>query len=135
MVAMEKGFIKIFRAGMKLDTFYNLLVKEMNDKSDANPGDACVFVENRKDVIEISQTFLKKTDFYRSYVARTVMEAVLALIMLSWLCVYGLEETLEEPYFKCEVYGYWYECAGHPIKFYFYILLVSIVILAIYGMC
>ena len=49
---------------MKLDTFYNLLVKEMNDKSNnANPGDACVFEENRKDVIEISQTFLMKTDF------------------------------------------------------------------------
>ena len=81
---------------MKLDTFYNLLVKEMNERSStANPGDACVFVENRKDVIEISQTFLKKTDFYRSYVARTVMEVVLATIMLTWLCVYGLPETLE----------------------------------------
>ena len=79
---------------MKLDTFYNLLVKEMNEKS-SNPGDASVFVENRKDVIEISQTFLNKSDFYRSYVIRTIMEVVLALLMLAWLCWYGFQETLQ----------------------------------------
>ena len=68
----------------------------MNDDSvDANPGDARGFIENRKAVIEISQAFLKKADFYRSYVARAVVELALALLVLSWLCVYGLHETLE----------------------------------------
>jgi hypothetical protein len=66
----------------------------MKDNSD-NPGDACIFVENRKEVIEISQSFLKKSAFYRSYVVRAVMELVTGLILLSWLSLYGLQETLE----------------------------------------
>ena len=60
-----------------------------------NPGDVSVFVENRKDVIEISQSFLKKSAFYRSYVIRAVMELVTGLLLLTWLLVYGLQETLE----------------------------------------
>ena len=86
---------------MKLDKFYNLLVKEMNEESEnANSGDDCIFVENRRDVIEISQSFLKKATFYWSYVARAVVELTLALIVLSWLCVYGLPETIEVSFKK-----------------------------------
>jgi len=135
MVAVEKGFVKVFKAGMKLEVFYNLLVKDLKTNESANPAETCIFVENRRDVIEISQTFHGKSDFFRSYVLRTIMEVVLGLLMLAWLCVYGLQETLEEPYFGCNVYGYWYNCAGHPIAFYFYILCISIVILGIYFMC
>ena len=78
---------------MKLETFYNLLVKEL--KTNDSPSETCVFVENRRDVIQISQTFHGKSDFFRSYVMRTIMEVVLGLLMLTWLCVYGLQETLE----------------------------------------
>ena len=78
---------------MKLETFYNLLVKEL--KTNDSPSETCVFVENRNDVIQISQTFHGKSDFFRSYVMRTIMEVVLGLLMLTWLCVYGLQETLE----------------------------------------
>ena len=68
----------------------------MNEESEnANSGDDCIFVENRRDVIEISQSFLKKATFYWSYAARAVVELTLALIVLSWLCVYGLPETIE----------------------------------------
>ena len=80
---------------MKLEAFYNLLVKDLKTNESANPAETCVFVENRRDVIEISQTFHGKSDFFRSYVLRTIMEVVLGLLMLAWLCVYGLQETLE----------------------------------------
>ena len=86
---------RVFKAGMKLEVFYNLLVKDLKTNESANPAETCVFVENRRDVIEISQTFHGKSDFFRSYVLRTIMEVVLGLLMLAWLCVYGLQETLE----------------------------------------
>ena len=86
---------RVFKAGMKLDTFYNLLVKELKTNDSSSPTETCVFVENRKDVIEISQTFHGKSDFFRSYVLRTIMEVILGSLMLTWLCVYGLQETLE----------------------------------------
>ena len=80
---------------MKLEVFYNLLVKDLKTNDSDNPAETCVFVENRRDVIEISQTFHGKSDFFRSYVLRTIMEVVLGFLMLAWLCVYGLQETLE----------------------------------------
>ena len=96
---------------MKLDTFYNLLVKELKTNDSSSPTETCVFVENRKDVIEISQTFHGKSDFFRSYVLRTIMEVILGSLMLTWLCVYGLQETLEvsqndfDPYYENRMFS------------------------------
>ena len=85
----------MFRSGTKLETFYNLLVKEIKETEHGNPGDVNLFVENRKDVVEISQTFLRKSSFYRSYVTRTIAETILGILMLVWLCLFGLDEVME----------------------------------------
>ena len=100
---------------MKLETFYNLLVKEL--KTNDSPSETCVFVENRNDVIQISQTFHGKSDFFRSYVMRTIMEVVLGLLMLTWLCVYGLQETLEVSN-KIRMINYLYKSYTHKNHIY-----------------
>ena len=43
---------------MKLEVFYDLLVKELNTNETNNPADTLIFVEKRKEVIEISQHVL-----------------------------------------------------------------------------
>ena len=82
----------MFKAGMKLEAFYNLLVKEITatDKDTVT-----IEVEHRKDVIEISQKFAQKTNFYRSYIIRTILESLVAVVLICWLCAHGLPVTLE----------------------------------------
>ena len=121
MVAIEKGFVKyvyidtkvnlimqllyaylddlkrkklfnfrIFKAGMKLESFYNLVVRDVTSSGDGTAD----FVENRKDIIELSQSFRNKSNFYYSYVFRTVMEVAISVVFLAVLIVFGIPETL-----------------------------------------
>jgi hypothetical protein len=85
---------------MKLTTFYNLLVKEITSSEGVTsdePDKMGVprFAENRKDVLELSQKFLSKNNFYISYICRTVMEILLATGLLVFLTLVGLPTVLE----------------------------------------
>ena len=85
---------------MKLETFYNLLVKEFTVSEGGKlgapeEGNISNFIENRKDVLELSQKFLNKTNFYTSYLLRTILELILALILLAGLCGYGIPTFIE----------------------------------------
>ena len=85
---------------MKLTTFYNLLVKEITSSegvSSDEPDKKGVprFAENRKDVLELSQKFLSKNNFYISYICRTVMEILLATGLLVFITLEGLPTVLE----------------------------------------
>ena len=94
---------RVFKVGMKLEVFYDLLVKELNTNETNNPADTLIFVEKRKKVIEISQTFHGKSDFFHSCVWRTVIDHISDLLMLSWLCINALRETLEVSYKYCKI--------------------------------
>ena len=50
---------RIFKAGMKLESFYNLVVRDVTSSGDGTAD----FVENRKDIIELSQSFRNKSNF------------------------------------------------------------------------
>ena len=90
---------------MKLETFYNLLVKEITESGGVTasnkPGEGSLFIENRKDVLELSQKFRGKTNFFFSYVCRTVLEIVLAVALLAYLCVVGLPTVLDVSILHC----------------------------------
>ena len=61
MVAIEKGFVKVSKSNVKMESFYNLLVKEVTEEETANTKNTVsIFMENRKDVIKLSQQFLIK---------------------------------------------------------------------------
>ena len=83
---------------MKLETFYNLLVKEITESGGVTAADEpgqSGFMENRKDVLELSQKFRDKTNFFFSYVFRSILEILLAAILLVFLCVAGLPTVLD----------------------------------------
>ena len=53
-------YLRVFKSGMELESFYNLLVKEITATENETAGTAggntvSIKMENRKDVIEISQ--------------------------------------------------------------------------------
>jgi hypothetical protein len=73
-----------------LESFYNLVVRDVTSSGDGTAD----FVENRKDIIELSQSFRNKSSFYYSYVFRTVMEVAISVVFLVVLTVFGIEETL-----------------------------------------
>ena len=80
---------------MKLTAFYNLLVKEITEDKKSDEKQVSYFMENRKDVIELSQKFLDKSNFFVSYVTRTLFELLIALALLAVLIAYGIPVFLE----------------------------------------
>ena len=82
---------------MKLDCFYELLVKDVEsspsssfDKATKQSPPIPIEMEDRKDVIEVCHKFRSSTNFYFSYLLRTAIELVMAALLLAWLCVYGI---------------------------------------------
>ena len=84
---------------MRLEVFYNLLVKEITEgggvTASDKPEQASGFMENRKDVLELSQKFSGKTNFFFSYVFRSILEILLAAGLLVFLCIVGLPTVLD----------------------------------------
>ena len=84
---------------MRLEVFYNLLVKEITEgggvTASDKPEQASGFMENRKDVLELSQKFSGKTNFFFSYVLRSILEILLAAGLLVFLCIVGLPTVLD----------------------------------------
>ena len=79
----------MFKAGLKLDTFYNVLVKDMlepsgvaqQEKKDTDPE---VELENTKTAIEIKHSFLNTwSNFFLSYLIRTLCEFIVAGVLLA----------------------------------------------------
>ena len=90
---------RIFKANMRLEVFYNLLVKEITEgggiTASDKPEQTSGFMENRKDVLELSQKFSGKTNFFFSYVFRSILEILLAAGLLVFLCIVGLPTVLD----------------------------------------
>ena len=75
---------------MKLTTFYNLMVKEAAESEGVQDKE-----ENRKDVLELSQQFLARNNFYASYAGRTIMEIILSIGLLIIIGGLGIPQVLQ----------------------------------------
>ena len=99
--------------------------KQVNDTKDTRELNA----EDRKDVIVISNSFNNSYSFYLSYVIRTIVELMIASALFGYLVYKGY--TLGAWHLgdvgsvMCDVYGHWYECSGHPQKFYLFVLIIA----------
>ena len=80
LVLVERGFITVFKAGLKLDGFYNLLVSESlldsamtsstSSKTQKMTSAKFLEVEDSKLVFEVAQSFSQSSSYYCSYVIR-----------------------------------------------------------------
>ena len=82
--------IRICKAGLKLDSFYNLLVKECISTEQSGGNNCPSFEENRKDIIELSVTCTQHTSFYSAYLRKTIVGLVFDLGLIAYCCVRGL---------------------------------------------
>ena len=146
LVLIENSFIKIFRAGLKLDMVYGLLVKdqlldvqkEKVDNVDQTDGPAAAVADelgNTKAALEVSHSFSEVSNFFFSYMVRNVCELVVAGGLFAILLWRGLPILQKEKFIFCDVHGYQYECAGHPQEFYIIVLLVALACLLAYLIC
>ena len=136
LVFIERGFVKAFKTGMKLDTFYNLLVKEDEKKDESERANHVVLdLEDSRSAIEVSHSFSDKSNYFLSYVVRTVAEFMVSVALFTWLAYSGVQGIKSDQFILCDVYGAYYECAGHPQQFYMYILMAALVILFQYILC
>ena len=77
---------RIFKAGMKLDIFYNLLVKEPEPGKESA---IAIDIEDKKDVIEVSHRFRHSKNFFFSYATRSILEFIIAALVLVWMGIFG----------------------------------------------
>jgi len=125
LVLIERGFDRAFKTGPLLDDFYNL-VKDGDE-------DVATDLDGSRHAIEISHRFSKKSNYWLSYMVRTISELTIALALFTWMMVIGIPRMFNyDNVIPCDVYGHWYECAGHSEEFYNAVLIFTLVILLFY---
>ena len=74
LVFIERLFLKVFKAGSKLDKFYSLLVREHLLEGKTSEGDVTVDTVdgNQRDAVEVRQSFKGSYSYFLSYVLRFV---------------------------------------------------------------
>ena len=159
LIAIERTFIKAFKTGSKLDKFYALLVREkvLKEKEKVLKGEVLEEKEkvlkpaavdtkkpnaqdsngvvDGKEVVEIKASFRGSSGYFLSYVLRTVIELLVAAILLTYMIWQGLPVLETANTVVCNVHGFYYECSGQPAEFYFYILCITIALTLMYTMC
>ena len=134
---IERVFSKAFEAGDKLEKFYNLLLKEnVLDEKVTPEGGACQLIsDGGREAIEIRQSFQNSNNFFISYLVRTVLEIIVALLLLIYSIVKGIPILDDSNTIICDVHSYFFECSGQPAQFYKYILYFTIIITSFYILC
>ena len=136
LFALERVFLKVFQAGNKLEKFYSLLVKEkVLGSPDPEEGAAHDVVDGGVEAIELRYSFKHSSSYFWSYLTRTMMETMVACILLGYMVVRGVPILQHSEDILCDVHGYYYECHGSPTNFYIYTLYCAAAITIIYILC
>lgn len=107
IVMVERVFGRIFKSGMKLSMFYNLLVKEAIQSADGKVGSGdsgesaankalqigsisdLSDLENSRTAIEVSKTFQENSYYMFSYVMRMILQLLISFCLFAWLTLSG----------------------------------------------
>ena len=121
---------------MKVEKFYGLLVRGILLGKNTNDSGE-IINDDRRDVIEISNSFNTSENFFQSYLLRTIIQIIIAAGLFAWLVHRSVNlETAGDDVSSvmCDVYGHWYECSGHPQRLYLYVKYMSCFMLSAYIM-
>jgi len=137
LVAIERTFVKAFKAGSKLDKFYALLVREkvLKSAADTTLHDHGGDVVDGKEAVEIKASFRGSSGYFFSYLLRTLIELFVAAILLIYMIWQGVPILETSNTVVCNVHGFYHECSGQPAEFYFYILCITIALTLMYMLC
>ena len=71
--------------------------------------------------LEVAHSFREKTNFFLSYLLRTVLAQVVAILLVVFLIVSSRKPIFEHSKpIPCKVHDYLYECSGIPTGLYMY---------------
>jgi len=135
LVLIERFFLRIFKAGLKMERFYKLLLREnilVKDEDGKITDVAEDFTDGGREAIEVRQSFRRSSTYFMSYLGRTILEIIIAIGLIAWMSATGFAEIEHESTIHCNVHGYWFECSGSPQQFYLYILYIAVSMGAIY---
>jgi len=138
LFALERIFLITFNAGNKLEKFYHLLVKEkVLGKADTDEADAHAhdMVDGGVEAVELRYGFKHSDSYFWSYLTRTVVETLVAGLLLFYMLYRGVPILEHSKDILCDVHGFYYECHGNPTEFYIYSLYVTCAITMTYILC
>merc|ERR1719464_732126 len=101
LFAIERAFTRFFKATKQLEAFYNLIVKENiieskskkdegeEDKKENDGKDKDEAIEHNKLAYSVSNG--SSSNYFRSYLIRTIAELLISTGIFSWLIIKGYE--------------------------------------------
>ena len=66
---------------------------------------------------------------------RTISELLVATFLFVWLLIRGIPTIQDEESIYCPISEFYYHCSGHPQRFYLWVLIITMGILAAYIFC
>ena len=74
--------------------------------------------------LEVAHSFREKTNYFLSYLLRTVLAQVVAVLLTVFLIMSGKPIFFaHSQVIPCNVHGYLYECSGVPMRFYMFTMI------------
>jgi len=123
LVMMDRPFVMILFKSFNMDELFKLLV--VDDPYSKN------FDKNRE-VRELKHVMTAGgSNYFTSYLIRTLVSLVVSAIPVVIFAINWNE--FESGVLFCHVHQlYWYECSGHPVRFYGIVMIVVLVLLGLY---
>ena len=136
LFAMEKLFLKTFKAGHKLEKFYSLINEKVLGLGYTNSDlDEIVSLAEGIETVELRYSFKASDSYFLSYLSWTVSETLIAFILLGYMIWSGIPILQHSDTIICDAHGFYYECHGNPTSFYVYSLYVTCLITITYIIC
>ena len=138
LFAIERIFSKAFKAGLKLEKLYKLLIhRNVLEESQDDETDG-------QEITEVKQTFVGSRSYFLRFLIkyslvtfdnndrfyfRTLTELGVGIALVVLLMIFALPVIEKEQTIFCSLHGgFIYECMGHPHQFYLYILYITIAV-------
>merc|ERR1719400_219825 len=162
LFGIERVFNTFFKATKELEAFHSLLVKtsilesksekDEDDEEDEKEKDGEDKAKDENDeaidhdklAYSVSKGFGTSSNYFRSYLIRTIAELLISTGLLVWLIIKGYEPFFGEnnrsqgnailgtKAVLCQIGDFWYHCTGLPFQFYLIIFLAALVLLLLY---
>jgi len=154
LFVIEKFFLKVYKAGLKIEKLHKeiILQNEPKDNSEIIQLKARLSnleakqnelhkdnsdlskVEANTNYANVRRNFLKSDKkCFRSYLVRTFLQIIISTALLVSLCTLGLHRLNKiEKTIYCNVHNFLYECSGAPQDLYLKIVYITI---GINGLC
>jgi len=130
MVGVGQMCLRYFRVQKKMDTFYNLIVKESLDREDVE----AMMREKSRASYELKQMFTESRGIRDAFIAKGIIQLIVGgaiTALLLWILLFGLAPEQVACHFSDKVYV----CVVPLANFYYDVVLVANVAVMSFEIC